>query len=607
MLPKPDTCRGCPFYGTGRGFVPDELRPVPVLVLGQAPGSHEEAGERLVARAGKVKRWEPAAPAPFLGDAGYDLGRTYLPLAGLTRDDVSLCSVVRCRVGHGGPLPPLTHTAVRQAIQHCQQRHFSIDKTRISALQITTECTCGHRPERHSLVSRLAGGRGLFHLGETQHTGMGTTDGQRMLDRQGCDEQGSEHSRGQSDGAESTEKSEVEANVASARDRLSGGGLDDDPLPADGAAPQGEDSRSVETLASGPSGEGPRGACVECECATYSRRPATASTTDGARVIVTLNKWPLWAATGEDGGDPPPYGISRKVGGWRGWTLPYSPFMRQALPHIWTPNSSTSGVGCVYVSLHPASIYESPWMKPAAMRDWQKLGELLAGRWPRPLPPVERTMARWPDEFAYDTEFYEHAGRQVLTRWSASDGERVWVVEASEPHPPHLNRNYHVVLHQADADVDTLEGTLGPRYSLDDTMYAHAALHAELAHDLDFLGSLYARTNRWKHLVRTNPVVYSAGDALGTWDVWRALRAELARDHDTRRVYETCLLPLLPIVARARRMGIRVEQKRAEASVRALREAQRVLQLGAMAAAGWPLSLSSAKQVTTHLYDVEGL
>src|SRR5574338_1016641 len=455
MLPKPDTCRGCPFYGTGRGFVPDELRPVPVLVLGQAPGSHEEAGERLVARAGKVKRWEPAAPAPFLGDAGYDLGRTYLPLAGLTRDDVSLCSVVRCGVGHGGPLPPITHTAVRRAIQHCQRAHF---------------------------------------------------------------------------------------------------------------APPAE-----------------------------------------TRVVIALGEWPLWAATGEDGGDPPPYGISRKVGGWRGWTLPYSPFMRQALPNIWTPNSSTSGVGCVYVSLHPASIYESPWMKPAAMRDWQKLGELLAGRWPRPLPPVERTMARWPDEFAYDTEFYEHAGRQVLTRWSASDGERVWVVEASEPHPPHLNRNYHVVLHQADADVDTLEGTLGPRYSLDDTMYAHAALHAELAHDLDFLGSLYARTNRWKHLVRTNPVVYSAGDALGTWDVWRALRAELARDHDTRRVYETCLLPLLPIVARARRMGIRVEQKRAEASVRALREAQRVLQLGAMAAAGWPLSLSSAKQVTTHLYDVEGL
>ena len=183
-------------------------------------------------------------------------------------------------------------------------------------------------------------------------------------------------------------------------------------------------------------------------------------------------------------------------------------------------------------------------------------------------------------------------------RWSASDGDSVWCVEAGTrlplppPEPP------LVVMHQADADIDRLDEFFGGTEVLhEDTMYAHHALHSELAHGLDFLGSLYARTNRWKHLVSLNPITYSAADAYGTWDVWQALRGELGRDPQTENVYRECLLPLLRIVACARRVGIRVEPGRARASVRSLQDAQRDCLDRAAASAGWSLNLNAGPQV----------
>jgi hypothetical protein len=252
-------------------------------------------------------------------------------------------------------------------------------------------------------------------------------------------------------------------------------------------------------------------------------------------------------------------------------------------------------------------VYEAPWLKPAVLRDWQKFGELLAGRWPRPLPRIQRRMAAWPREFAFDTEFYEVRGEQRLTRWSAATNDEVWVVEAGAGFPAPPTEPPLVIMHQADADIDRLGEFFGGTEILhEDTMYAHHALHAELAHDLDFMGSLYARTNRWKHLSQRNPVVYAGGDAYGTWDVWQGLRRELARDPQVERVYRECLLPLLQLISKARRVGVRVHSGRAAESVRALRQTQAQEILKAQASAGWPLNLSSGPQVIAQGYDVEG-
>src|SRR6266581_2342363 len=152
-IPKGEGCRGCPWEHKGKWMVPDEIRPnAKVLILGQNPGAHEEAGERLIERAGKVKRWEPCKPAPFLGDSGYDLEHTFLPLAGLDRQDVSLGNVVRCRVGGSNKLPDLGRVETRLAIQHCQHAYGRSQTPRHVvalgeyALWATTGESGGHPP-----------------------------------------------------------------------------------------------------------------------------------------------------------------------------------------------------------------------------------------------------------------------------------------------------------------------------------------------------------------------------------------------------------------------------------------------------------------------------
>lgn len=79
---KPDTCVGCPLYGDGDGFVPDEIVPGSrVAVLLQNPGVEEE------------RRAKPA-----IGPTGDMLNDSFLPQAGLVRGvDVSVCNSLRCR------------------------------------------------------------------------------------------------------------------------------------------------------------------------------------------------------------------------------------------------------------------------------------------------------------------------------------------------------------------------------------------------------------------------------------------------------------------------------------------------------------------------------
>ena len=81
MLPKPEGCIGCPLFGDGMGFVPDEIiEGAEVFVLGQNPGEEEEA-EHI----------------PFTGRTGQRMDKRFLPLAGLTRgENVSVGNVYKC-------------------------------------------------------------------------------------------------------------------------------------------------------------------------------------------------------------------------------------------------------------------------------------------------------------------------------------------------------------------------------------------------------------------------------------------------------------------------------------------------------------------------------
>jgi uracil-DNA glycosylase len=133
MVDKPAACIGCPLYGDGRGFVPDELVPgAEVLVLGQHPDGDDERGERVVSYLGGRPVYESCAPAPFIGKPGYELDQTYLPIAGLKRGvNVSFANVIKCRWIKNGrrtrDLPP-DHTA-SVAAAHCTGAHLHIPPT----------------------------------------------------------------------------------------------------------------------------------------------------------------------------------------------------------------------------------------------------------------------------------------------------------------------------------------------------------------------------------------------------------------------------------------------------------------------------------------------
>jgi hypothetical protein len=73
----------------------------------------------------------------------------------------------------------------------------------------------------------------------------------------------------------------------------------------------------------------------------------------------------------------------------------------------------------------------------------------------------------------------------------------------------------------------------------------------DLPHSLEFLESLYARTNLWKHLFQRTPRVYSGGDAVGTFDVFLGLVGEMKADPQSAWIYRNSVFPLTPLIMEA--------------------------------------------------------
>lgn len=430
---KPSTCLGCPFYGNGDGFVPDELRDgAVVLVYGHVP-SRQDALEAK----------------PYTGAQGTLLETKFLPLAGLTRDQVSIGHAIRC-----------------------------------------------HRPLK-----------------------------------------------------DTPEVQSIEARVA-----------------------------------------------IE-HCKVHEKVPAS------TRLVVTQGPYSLYSMTGEG------IGKDRTISSWRGWALPQKSKLGFPNSEIWSPSAQDVPV---LATLHFGMLQADPHMQIPTKRDWQKVGKILKGAWPEPMPPIQvLPPASWPAAAAFDTEFNRYT--KELIRYSLAwrhNHPYVYVVEAADAHvvPSLVVPQPRVILQNAWADIPYLDRLLPNGYELEDTMLADAVLWSDLPHDLDFLGSMYARTNRWKHLVESNPLVYSGADALGTWDVWIEQAKQLARDPLLEReIYRGRMLPLIPIIARAHSEGMRVDKTAAQAALVQLEGLLGSYTAKAQANVGWPLNLGSPPQVQRQLYEVEGL
>ncbi|KKL56655.1 hypothetical protein LCGC14_2243190, partial [marine sediment metagenome] len=56
-------CQGCPYFGDGKGFVPDLINDhAPVFIVAQNPGESEERGERLIEYKYGQPIYEPCEP-----------------------------------------------------------------------------------------------------------------------------------------------------------------------------------------------------------------------------------------------------------------------------------------------------------------------------------------------------------------------------------------------------------------------------------------------------------------------------------------------------------------------------------------------------------------
>lgn len=143
MILKPDTCIGCPFYRHSRYITPDHIVPhSKVMFIAQNPGPDEEAGRKLVTRRYKDRVYEDVTPQPLIGATGQYFDNRFLPLSGLTRDEVSLGNAIRCRPGtslglKADALPPITSAMkletskadIVSALKHCRTAHLRIPES----------------------------------------------------------------------------------------------------------------------------------------------------------------------------------------------------------------------------------------------------------------------------------------------------------------------------------------------------------------------------------------------------------------------------------------------------------------------------------------------
>ncbi len=311
-----------------------------------------------------------------------------------------------------------------------------------------------------------------------------------------------------------------------------------------------------------------------------------------APLVVTQGDLALYALTGQ-----------RSSHEWRGWGLPYLPMGSDWLDRVWTPGQKES---MVLAMVSSADMQAMPILQYVARQDWKKAGRALRREWPKEWPGYsDKPPKAWPRLSAFDTEFDPATG--ILERYSLYTGKgQPWVVEAHNVQELGLIDAVTVVMHNIEADIVHLQRFLrGGAIKTEDTMLMHAVLWSDLSHSLEFLGSVFATINRWKHLFHRNPKVYSGGDAVGTWDVYLALVREMQADLQSAWIYRNSVFPLTPVIMEAESVGLRLDQGHVQSALVHHKALQREVELEAQAYCGFPINLGSSEQVARWLYQVE--
>lgn len=342
-----------------------------------------------------------------------------------------------------------------------------------------------------------------------------------------------------------------------------------------------------------------REALLHCHNAHFKLPTAT-------KLIVAQGEYAFYALT--------QHGTEKyhKISDWRGYAAPLEP--------ISGPRAFDAGIYLpardhripVLATYHLAYLFRDPTAGLITKWDWAKIPKILKRTWPRSLPTIQDGPPQvWPQRSAFDTEYVpetKHFLCYSLAYPSAKgDGSLVLrVSEKLEPGALLADSKPHVIMQNALADLPFLEKMMRD-FTYDDIMHKHAVLWSDFPHDLGFMGSLYGSVNRWKHLDKINPKLYSAGDAYVTWEINEALNNELNRDEASRRIYTDIQLKLVEIIRRAESVGVKVHQVEAQKAYDQRQVIMDELAARAQAIVGWPINLRSTDQVKKQIFEIEGL
>lgn len=204
----------------------------------------------------------------------------------------------------------------------------------------------------------------------------------------------------------------------------------------------------------------------------------------------------------------------------------------------------------------------------ATLQDFYKLGRLLRGEWPQPLPQQWSTSPpdNWPDYASFDTEYNPYTTE--LYRWSMCDvSNNLYAIESGnigESVFQDHKQTYTVLIQNALADIGYLNRLVDiRRVRLEDMMLAYSVLWPGEPYSLNYINSVYGTLNRYKHLSSNAPQLYSALDAWEPMQMWRSyFIPEFKRDRQSWRVYRDQRIPLIHIIDKAQRSGVKVDTTR---------------------------------------------
>jgi len=280
---------------------------------------------------------------------------------------------------------------------------------------------------------------------------------------------------------------------------------------------------------------------------------------DKTKLIVTLGAYSLFQLTG-----------MTDVLNWRGYALDYKMTSNGEPYEMILPNSYNYLVADIniFVTMHIAALFKGENKKfyHATLQDFGKIKRILNKTWPLALPTwSDIPPDKWPTYSVFDTEY--DIKTNELIRWSLCDTDnKLYCVE--EHNTPYdkipIKPGSTVLMQNALADIRYLSNIVDFRYvKIEDLMLAHSVLYTGEPHSLNYIASIFGAFNRYKHLSKDDPALYSALDAYEPMYIWRTgIIPEFKKDHQSWNIYKEHTLPLIDIIDKAQRTGQAINNDR---------------------------------------------